>query len=207
LLRVGLTGGIASGKSAVSSLLAQSGIPVIDSDTIARGLVKPGSEALSEIASALGAEVLTAEGALDRVRVGRIVFGDEAKRRLLEEILHPRIQAEQDRWMDGVAAGGSPLAVVEAALMVESGGSKRFDLLVVVDCGEDQQIGRLMERSGMSEEEARARLNSQMPLSEKVKYADRTLDNRGSLEDLDFRAEELARWLREKAREKGKNGD
>lgn len=207
MLRVGLTGGIASGKSAVSSLLAQSGIPIIDSDTIARDLVKPGSEALSEIVSALGAGVLTAEGALDRVRVGRIVFGDKAKRRLLEEILHPRIQAEQDRWMDGVEAGGSPLAVVEAALMVESGGWKRFDLLVVVDCGEDQQIGRLMKRSGMGEEEARARLNSQIPLSEKVKYADRTIDNRGSLEDLDSRAEELARWLREKAREKGKNGD
>ncbi len=207
MLRVGLTGGIASGKSAVSGLLARSGIPVIDSDTIARDLVKPGSEALSEIALALGAGVLTGEGALDRARVGRIVFGDEAKRRRLEEILHPRIQAEQDRWMDGVEAGGSPLAVVEAALMVESGGWKRFDLLVVVDCGKDQQIGRLMKRSGMGEEEARARLESQMPLSEKVKYADRTLDNRGSLEDLGARAEELARWLREKAREKGKIGD
>lgn len=201
LLRVGLTGGIASGKSALAKLLSERGIPVIDSDTIARDLVAPGSEALSEIARALGSEVVAPDGGLDRKRVGQIVFADDAKRKTLENILHPRIMAEQDRWLDRIEeAGESPVAVVEAALMIESGGSKRFDLVVVVNCGEAQQIERFMERAGMDEAAARARIEAQMPLSEKVKLADRVVENRGSLPDLAAEAESLVRWLKERAK-------
>ncbi|MAE06282.1 MAG: dephospho-CoA kinase [Nitrospinae bacterium] len=201
LLRVGLTGGIASGKSSLAKLLSERGIPVIDSDTIARVLVAPGSEVLPEIARALGAEVVAPDGGLDRKRVGQIVFADDAKRKALEKILHPRIMAEQDRWLNRIEeAGESPVAVVEAALMIESGGSKRFDLVVVVNCGEAQQIERFMERAGVDEAAARARIEAQMPLSEKVKLADRVVDNSGSLPDLAAEAESLVRWLRERAK-------
>ena len=201
LLRVGLTGGIASGKSSLAKLLSERGIPVIDSDTIARDLVAPGSEVLSEIARALRAVVVAPDGGLDRKRVGQIVFADDAKRKALEKILHPRIMAEQDRWLNRIEeAGESPVAVVEAALMIESGGSKRFDLVVVVNCGEAQQIERFMERAGMDEAAARARIEAQMPLSEKVKLADRVVDNSGSLPDLAAEAESLVRWLKERAK-------
>ncbi len=200
MLRVGLTGGIASGKSSLAALLSERGIPVIDSDAIARDLVAPGSEALSEIARALGSEVVVPDGSLDRKRVGQIVFADDAKRNTLEKILHPRIMAEQDRWLNRIEkAGDSPVAVVEAALMIESGGAKRFDLIVVVDCGEDQQIKRFMERTGMDEAAARARIEAQMPLSEKVKLADRVVDNHGNLPDLAAEAESLVQWLMERA--------
>ncbi|MBT7855829.1 MAG: dephospho-CoA kinase, partial [Nitrospinaceae bacterium] len=121
LLRVGLTGGIASGKTTVSKLLIKNGIPVIDSDIIARDLVKPGTEALSEIVVALGADVLALDGSLDRGRVGEVVFGDESSRLALENILHPRIKVEQDRWLDArESEGESSVAVVDAALMIES---------------------------------------------------------------------------------------
>ena len=196
MLRVGLTGGIASGKSTVSLLLKEKGIPVIDSDKIARDLVQSGSEALSEIAEAFGPGVLAADGTLDRTRLGQIVFADESKRRELEGMLHPRIMAAQDRWLEQMRArGDSPVAVVDAALMIESGGWERFDRIVVVDCDESHQMARLADREGMDEETARARLASQMPLPEKAKYADRLVDNRGSLEDLKGWVDELAAWL------------
>ncbi|MBI1724736.1 MAG: dephospho-CoA kinase [Candidatus Tectomicrobia bacterium] len=200
MLRVGLTGGIASGKSAVSRALARRGIPVIDADQIARELAAPGSDALREIVEAFGREVLSPDGSLDRSRLGGLVFSDEAKRRRLEAILHPRIRAEQDRRLQELEEEGVPVAVVDAALMVEAGAWRRFDLLVVVDSREADQIARLMERNGLDEAAARARVRAQMPLSEKVKYADRVVDNRGALEELEGRAEALADWLLERAR-------
>lgn len=202
MLRVGLTGGVASGKSTVSRVLARRGIPVIDADQISRELVAPGSDALREIVEAFGEGVLAPDGSLDRARLGGLVFSDEPRRRRLEEILHPRIRAEQDRRLRILEEEGITVAVVDAALMVESGGWKRFDLLVVVDCGEEDQVARLRRRGGLDEAAARARVRAQMPLSEKVRYADRVIDNRGSLEELEARAEELAEWLRERARTK-----
>ena len=206
MLRVGLTGGIASGKSAVSRGLVRRGIPVIDADQIARELVAPGSGALREIVEAFGREVLAPEGALDRSRLGAIVFPDEAKRRRLEAILHPRIRAEQDGRLQKLEGEGVPVAVVDAALMIEGGGWRRFDLLVVVDSREEDQIARLRGRNGLDEEAARARVRAQMPLAEKVKFADRVVDNRGSLDELEARAEALADWLQERARTKSSGG-
>ncbi|MBT3435674.1 MAG: dephospho-CoA kinase [Nitrospinaceae bacterium] len=202
LLRVGLTGGIASGKTTVSKLLIKNGIPVIDSDIIARDLVKPGTEALSEIVVALGADVLALDGSLDRGRVGEVVFGDESSRLALENILHPRIKVEQDRWLDArESEGESSVAVVDAALMIESGGWRRFDLLVVVACCEEEQLARTLSRGGLSEEAVRARIASQIPLADKVKYADRVVDNSGTLDELTKEVEALVAWLLEKARE------
>ena len=206
MLRVGLTGGIASGKSAVSRVLVRRGIPVIDADQVARELVAPGSDALREIVEAFGREVLAPEGALDRSRLRAIVFPDEAKRRRLEAILHPRIRAEQDRRLQKLEGEGVPVAVVDAALMIEGGGWKRFDLLVVVDSREEDQIARLRGRNGLDEEAARARVRTQMPLAEKVKFADRVVDNRGSLAELEAQAEALADWLFGQARIKSSGG-
>ena len=206
MLRVGLTGGIASGKSGVSRVLVRRGIPVIDADQVARELVAPGSDALREIVEAFGREVLDPGGALDRSRLGAIVFSDEPKRRRLEAILHPRIRAEQDRRLRKLEGEGAPVAVVDAALMVEGGGWRRFDLLVVVDSREEDQIARLRERNGLGEGAARARVRTQMPLAEKVKFADRVVDNRGSLAELEAQAEALADWLFGQARIKSSGG-
>ena len=194
--KVGLTGGIASGKSTVSRMFTDLGVPVIDADVIAREVVAPGSRALEAIADAFGEEVLTDEKSLNRARLGEIVFSDPTKKKVLENILHPEIIAEQDRRLrDLEREGRTPVAIVDAAVMIESGSWKRFDSLVVVDCDESQQIGRLRLRNGMNEEEAARRVHAQMPLSEKVKYADHVIDNRGSIDDTRKQVEELMKLL------------
>ncbi len=194
--RVGLTGGIASGKSTVSRILGDLGVPVIDADVIAREVVAPGSAALGRIVDAFGEEVLSDDKSLNRARLGEIVFSDASKKKILEGILHPEIIAEQDRRLKNIESeGNTPIAVVDAAVMIESGSWKRFDLIVVVDCDESQQISRLCRRNGMREEEAMRRIEAQMPLSEKVKYADHVIDNRGSMDDTRKQVEELIKSL------------
>ena len=197
--KVGLTGGIASGKSTVSGMFRDIGVPVIDADVIAREVVAPGSRALEAIVDAFGGEILTEEKSLNRARLGEIVFSDPAKKKVLERILHPEIIAEQDRRLRGLEQEGrTPVAVVDAAVMIESGSWKRFDSIVVVDCDESQQIGRLRRRNGMNEKEAIRRVNAQMPLSEKVKYADHVIDNRGSIDDTRKQVEALMELLSRK---------
>ena len=194
--KVGLTGGIASGKSTVSGMFRELGVPVIDADMIAREVVAPGSRALEAIVDAFGEEILTEEKSLNRARLGEIVFSDPTKKKVLEGILHPEIIAEQDRRLkDLEREGRTPVAIVDAAVMIESGSWKRFDSLVVVDCEESQQISRLRLRNGMNEEEAARRVDAQMPLSEKVKYADYVIDNRGSINDTRKQVEELMKLL------------
>lgn len=194
--KVGLTGGIASGKSTVSGMFRELGVPVIDADMIAREVVAPGSRALEAIVDAFGAEILTDEKSLNRARLGEIVFSDPTKKKVLEGILHPEIIAEQDRRLkDLEREGRTPVAIVDAAVMIESGSWKRFDSLVVVDCDESQQISRLRLRNGMNEDEAVRRVDAQMPLSEKVKYADYVIDNRGSIDDTRKQVEELMKLL------------
>ena len=194
--RVGLTGGIASGKSTVSRILGDLGVPVIDADVIAREVVAPGSAALGRVVDAFGEEVLSDDKSLNRARLGEIIFSDASKKKILEGILHPEIIAEQDRRLKNIESeGNTPIAVVDAAVMIESGSWKRFDLIVVVDCDESQQISRLCRRNGMREEEAMRRIEAQMPLSEKVKYADHVIDNRGSMDDTRKQVEELMKSL------------
>lgn len=177
MLRVGLTGSIAVGKSFVSSVLAELGCRVLDADETAREVVEPGAPALREVVAKFGPEVLQTDGSLDRAKVGALVFADASKRSELNAILHPYIIARQDeRLRDCEAVDPRGIAVVDAALMIESGGYKRFDKLIVVHCSADVQLERLMSRSKLSRDEAEKRIAAQMPQEEKQKFADYLID-------------------------------
>ena len=198
MLRVGLTGSIGVGKSFVTSVFAELGCRVLDADRTAREVVSRGTPGLQAVVEAFGAEVLLPDGTLDRARLGALVFADEAKRLLLNSILHPFIIAAQDeqlqRW-EGEDAGG--IAVVDAALMIESGGYRRFDKLVVVHCWPEVQLERLMARNAISREEAGRRIAAQMPQSEKQRYADFLIDTSFGFEDTRRRTKEVYGQLRE----------
>jgi dephospho-CoA kinase len=197
MLRVGLTGSIAVGKSFVSGVLAELGCHVLDADEVARRVVEPGAEGLRVVVAEFGESVLRSDGTLDRARLGQIVFGDEEKRRLLNSILHPLIIAEQDEWLrrkDLEDPRG--VGVVDAALMIESGGHERFDRLVVVHCRPELQLERLMRRNNLSREEAEARIAAQMPQPEKLRHADFAIDTSGSFDQTRKRVEEVYEALR-----------
>ena len=183
MLRVGLTGSIATGKSFVSKVLAELGCHLIDADETAREVVAPGSPALREVAQEFGSEMLNDDGTLDRAKLGALVFGDPARLQVLNGILHPYIIAKQDeRLREWEAVDPEAIAVVDAALMIESGGYKRFDRLIVVHCDEEVQLQRLMARNNLSREEAERRIGTQMPQSEKMKFADYLIDTTDGFE-------------------------
>ena len=202
MLRVGLTGSIAVGKSFVSGVLADLGCRVVDADEIARRVVEPGSLGLRAVVEAFGEMVLRPDGTLDRARLGEEIFGDEGKRSLLNSILHPLIIAEQDellrRWEREDPRG---IGVVDAALMIESGGHRRFDKLVVVHCRPEVQLERLMRRNGLSRAEAERRIAAQMPQEEKLRHADFSVDTSGGFDDARRRTAEVYASLRKLAGE------
>jgi dephospho-CoA kinase len=175
----GLTGGIGSGKSTVAAMLRELGAPVIDADALAREVVAPGTDGLAEVARAFGPEVLDASGALDRKKLGAIVFADPAARQRLEGITHPRIAAESARRLAALAAAGEHVAFYEAALLVEKGTHAGLAGLVVVSAPEDAQVARVRARDGATEAEARARLAAQLPLAQKLAAATHVIDNGG----------------------------
>lgn len=179
----GLTGNIACGKSAVEARLRELGVPVIDADVVARDVVKPGSDGLAAVVREFGDGVLDGDE-LDRKALGAVVFADADARKRLEAITHPRIFASMGTRLAALAAEGEPLAVVSAALMVESGSYRNYAGLAVVVCPPDVQLKRLMARDGSTEAEARARIGSQLPQREKRVHADVVLDNGGSRESL-----------------------
>ena len=183
MLRVGLTGSIAVGKSFVASVFAELGCHVLDADQTAREVVLPGSKGLESLVENFGAEILNPDGTLNRQSLGSIVFGDEAKRQKLNHILHPFIIARQDEimraWEQEEPNG---IGIIDAALMIESGGYRRFDKLIVVHCRPEVQLERLMLRSGLSRDEAQARIDSQMPQAEKQKFADYLIDTSDGFE-------------------------
>jgi dephospho-CoA kinase len=185
----GLTGGIASGKSAAAARFRARGVPVIDADALAREAVAPGTGALEEIAAALGGEVITPAGELDRKRVADIVFRDSSARARLNAIVHPRIGALTITRTAELASRGEPLACYEAALIVENGMVEMFRPLVVVSAPEELQVARAMARDGATADEARARVQAQMPLASKVSVADVVLENTGTLAALVARAD------------------
>jgi dephospho-CoA kinase len=195
-LLVGLTGGIATGKSTVHDMLASPSVRVVDADALAREVVEAGTPAYARIVAEFGKDVLQPDGRLDRARLAEIVFPDEVKRKRLEAITHPAIRARFERIMaDLEKTGFDGILVWDAALLVESGGSKNMDRVVVVTTDPATQLRRLMARDGCSEEAARARTASQMPLAVKARYADYVIDNSGTREQTDARVREVYRAL------------
>jgi dephospho-CoA kinase len=192
----GLTGGIASGKSAVAKIVAARGIPVIDADLVAREIVEPGTEGHAEIVRAFGESVLAADGAIDRKALGALVFADEAARKRLNAITHPRIAMRSQQRMAEIAASGAPIACYEAALLVENGLAEAFRPLVVVAVSLPTQVERLMARDGVSKADALARIQAQFPLAEKVAMADFVIENEGSLADLERRTDGILDAIR-----------
>jgi dephospho-CoA kinase len=215
-LKVGLTGGIATGKSHVLRRIAQQGIPTIDADELSRTVVAPPSPALDAVVQRFGREVLTANGDLDRKALGQIVFHDAAARRDLEAIIHPAVYAAihswsraldaeyEDRVVNEIAAGtrspNAPLpttfVVADVPLLYETGKSGDFDRVIVTICPEEEQIRRLIARDGITEAEALHRLTTQWPTKEKAAHADYVIETSGSVQDTDRQTDEILTTLR-----------
>lgn len=184
MLKVGLTGSIAVGKSFVCNVFRELGCYVVDADQTSREVVEPNTPGLASIVAEFGTEVLNLDGTLDRKKLGAIVFGDESKRQLLNSIVHPLVKESQNNWLAEVEAKDpNAIAIVDAALMIESGGYKRFDKLIVVWCKPEIQLQRLIERDGLSIADAKARINAQMTQDEKRSYADLEIDTSGTYEE------------------------
>jgi len=195
----GLTGGIACGKSTIAARFREQGVQVIDADYVARQVVAPGTSGIIEVAKAFGDGVMRPDGTLDRAKLGAMVFADEEKRRTLNRILHPRIAMKTMMLAQDLAQQGEALACYEATLLVENGMADSFRPLVVVTAPEALQIKRTMERDGVSERAALARIHAQMPLSEKIKVADYVIDTSGTLEDTLRKADEVLAAIRAKS--------
>jgi len=197
MFRIGLTGNIAAGKSCASARFAELGAAVIDADRVSRELMAPGAPAYFRVAEAFGAEILSGDGTIDRRRLGGIVFASEEKRRFLESIMHPAIY-------DAIAAKIaekekiSKIVIVEAALLVETGGYKEYDRLIVVTCPPATQLSRLAGRDGLTMSEAKARIAAQMPMDEKIRFADHIIDTSGSLESTLAQVDSIYRILTER---------
>jgi len=182
-LLVGLTGGIATGKSTVSDLLRGLGCEIIDADLLAREVVEPGQPALAQIVNEFGRDVLTATGALDRKRLGSIVFANPERRLRLEAITHPAIRERFVARLDALAEQGfAGIVVFDAPVMIESGNYKNMERMIVVVTDDATQMTRLHGRDGTDHAENRRKIASQMPLAEKAKLADYVIDNSGSRE-------------------------
>jgi len=180
MLRIGLTGNIAVGKSCAAARFAELGVAVIDADLVSRELMEPGAPVYFRVVEGFGTEILRVDGSIDRRRLGDIVFTSEEKRRFLENIVHPAIRDAIDRKIAEYEKI-SNILIVEAALMVETGGYKEYDRLIVVACSPATQIARLMTRDRLTESEAKARIAAQMPMDEKIRLADYVINSSGSL--------------------------
>ncbi len=198
MLRIGLTGSIGVGKSFVAGVLAELGCHMLDADQAAREVVATGSAGLSAVVEAFGEGVLQKDGTLDRQQLGSLIFADQSKRQLLNSILHPYIIALQDQQLrEWEALDPEGIAVVDAALMIESGGFKRFDKLIVVHCRPEVQLKRLMTRDKLTREEARKRIDAQMPQEAKRKFADYLIDTSEGFESVRKRTAEVYEELRQ----------
>jgi dephospho-CoA kinase len=192
---IGLTGGIATGKSSVARFFEHKNIPVIDADQLARDAVLPGSTALAQIAALFGREVLTQDGMLDRKLLGRLIFADSEKRRQLEIILHPEIGKRAEELIKQAAAAGHKRLIYMAPLLIEAGVTDRVDAIWVVTVSPEIQLERLMRRDGINREQAEQIVASQMPLPEKERYGSVVIDNSGTEEQTDLILESV--WAEE----------
>ena len=184
MVRLGLTGGIACGKSTASSVFQSLGVPVLDADQVARDVVSLGSAGLSKIVEHFGTDVLHADGTLHRESLRNIILQDASAKHALEQITHPKIFQRMSAWQQLHEQRDTPVTIVDAALMVETGSYKRYDAIIVVSCDPETQRSRLINRNTIDRQTAIAWINSQMPLSEKVKLANWNIENNYSIETL-----------------------
>lgn len=191
MLRVGLTGGIACGKTVVRRLLADRGAFTIDADAIVHQLMGAGTDLTRRIADAFGPDVLSPEEAVDRTKLGRLVFSDPSERSKLNALVHPEVIREEKRLLGEAESNGVEVAVVDAALMIEAGTYRDYDRLLVVHCPRAVQLDRLVARDGLSRAEAARRVDAQMPVEEKMAYADFLIDTSGSLADTERQVQEV----------------
>ncbi|WP_320772781.1 dephospho-CoA kinase [Streptomyces sp. CRN 30] len=212
MLRVGLTGGIGAGKSEVSRLLVECGAVLIDADRIAREVVEPGTPGLAEVVAAFGEEVLTGDGALDRPKLGSVVFADKERLGVLNSIVHPLVRARSAELEQ--AAAEDAVVVHDVPLLTENGLAPLYDLVVVVDADPATQLDRLVRLRGMTEEDARARMAAQATREQRLEIADIVIDNDVPLEDLGRRVKEVwdelargARGVREARGARGATGE
>lgn len=197
MLKVGLTGSIAVGKSYVCECFRELGCHILDADKTAREVVKPGSSGLAQIVSEFGSDIRKPNGELDRKSLANIVFADEAKRNLLNSIVHPLVIERQNHWIRELEkTDPNGIAFVDAALMIESGSFRRFDKIVVVWCEPAIQLSRLMLRDDLDEAEAQKRIAAQMSQEEKKRFADYLIDTSGSLENVQRQAFKVFEQLR-----------
>jgi dephospho-CoA kinase len=195
MLRLGLTGGIASGKSAVAAMLRELGFAVLDADSLAHRIIEPGQPAYEEVLREFGAAITDGQGRVDRAKLGALVFADRSKLEKLNAIVHPRVaEAVLRQFAEWQREGTRDAAFVEAALLIESGIHQHLDGLVVAWCRPEQQLERLSAR-GLSEDEARRRIAAQMPVEEKLRYATEKIDCSETLEQTRRQVEALAARL------------
>jgi dephospho-CoA kinase len=200
MLRVGLTGGICTGKSTVGQAFAEFGCHFIESDSIGHQLFKPGEPVYAAVVTAFGSGILAEDGTINRKALGNIVFHDTARLQELNKLVHPEIIRRQKKWLDELeAADPNSVGIIESALMIEVGTYKNYDRVIVVLCSAQEQLRRLQVRSGLSEDEARARIESQMPLQEKARYADYLIDTSGTFEQTRTQVQSVSSTLRELA--------
>lgn len=191
----GLTGNFGSGKSTVAAMFRQAGVPVLDADRISRDVTAPGGRAYDAVVREFGREILRDDGAVDRGKLGEIVFTDPVRRARLEAITHPCILEAMKEAIGNLSREGYRAAIVEAALIHESGRKGLFEQVISVRCDEETQLRRVMARDGISKEEAAARIRAQMDAGEKARCSDHVIDNSGSPEDTRRQVERLAQIL------------
>ena len=196
MLKIGLTGSIAVGKTFVTEVFRELGCFVLDADKTAREVVASGSNGWRRIVENFGASVLASDGQIDRAKLGAIVFADEEKRLLLNSIVHPLVFDRQNEWLAQIEAENpQAIAIIDAALMIESGGYKRFDKIIVVWCQPEIQIERLMKRNNFSRAEAEQRIAAQMPQEEKKQYADFLIDSSDGFDETKRQIEDVFKKL------------
>lgn len=197
MLRVGLTGGLASGKSFVGEALASLGCHLLKADELGHQLLLPGTSVYDRVVEVFGPSILDPEGRIVRRALASLVFDQPEKLALLNSIVHPAVIAEEEKWMERIQASDPHgIAIVEAAILIETGSYKRFEKIILAVCSDEQQIARAMKRDGLTREEALARLSRQMPLAEKRRFADFVIDTSGEKEQTLVQVRRLHEELR-----------